>query len=314
MADKPISVVILGYTRFEETTGRCLASLAKDPDFATWDLIVIDSGTDAQTAAKYEQAAKQYPTLKLHRLETNTGVPGGFNAGLRLTQGDPIILLTSDLIVPAGAIARLAAAFDSYPRAGLIAPVTNNAGNEQKIFIEPMGEVMAQGRAFAEAAADGCLSAYRLDFFCVGLRRSVYEAVGGLDEAFSPGYYEDFDFSLRAKAAGFDLLVAENVFVYHEGGGSFRASPEKKALIARNKRLLLQKHGRETWLPHLRDGNLAALEQYAEQTQAGRPPPALRVANRLRLAETETPKGPWKRWRYRRKLTAVTRRIAQAAR
>jgi GT2 family glycosyltransferase len=313
MPDKPISVVILGYSRFEETTGRCLASLAEDPDFAAWDLIVIDSGTDAPTAAKYRQAAAQYPTLKLSRLETNTGVPGGFNAGLRLTQGDPIVLLTSDLVVPAGAIARLAAAFDRHPRAGLIAPVTNNAGTEQKIFIEPTGDVMAQGRAFAEATADGYLSAYRLDFFCVGLRRGVYAAIGGLDEAFSPGYYEDFDYSLRAKEAGFELLIAENIFVYHEGGGSFRVSPEKKALIARNKRLFLHKHGRDTWLPHLRDGNFAALGQYAEQTQAGHSPPALRIANRLRLAETDVPKGPWKRWRYRHKLAAMARRLAQVA-
>jgi GT2 family glycosyltransferase len=313
MPKKPISVIILGYTRFEETTGRCLASLAEDPDFSKWDLIVIDNGTNALTAQKYVQAAAQYPTLKLRRLETNTGVPGGFNAGLRFAQGDPIILVTSDVLIPAGTITRLAVTFESHPRAGLIAPVTNAAGTEQKIFIEPAGDVMEQGRAFAEAAPDGSVLAYRLDFCCVGLRRAVYEAIGGLDEAFSPGYYDDFDYSIRAKVAGFDLVVAENAFVYHEGGGSFRVSREKKALIARNKQLFLQKYGRDTWLPHLRDCNLEVLGQYVDQVRTGSAPPAYRIANRLRLAATGLPKGPWKRWRYRRKLATVARRLTTAA-
>jgi GT2 family glycosyltransferase len=312
MPKNPISVVILGYLRFEETTRRCLASLADDPEFTQWDLIVIDSGTDPQTQAKYVQAAAQYPTLKLMRLEQNTGVPGGLNAGLHAALGDPIILVSSDVLIPAGMISRLAAAFEEHPNAGLVAPVTNNAGTEQKIFIESTGDAIGQGLAFAQAAPDGGVSAYRLDFCCVGLRRAVYEAIGGFDVAFSPGYYEDFDYSLRAKEAGFDLMIAENVFIYHEGGGSFRASPEKTALIARNKRLFLDKHGPDTWLPHQRDGNLAALRQYADQAQAGHPPSAYRIANRLRLAASDLPKGPLKRWRFRRKAAAIEQRLKVA--
>jgi GT2 family glycosyltransferase len=235
------------------------------------------------------------------------------NAGLRIARGDPIILVSSDVLMPVGDVARLAAALQNHPRAGLVAPVTNAAGNEQQIFIEPVPDVMAQGMAFAEASPNGCVAAYRLDFCCVGLRRAVYEVIGGFDEAFIPGYYEDFDYSLRAKKAGFDLLIAENTFVSHEGGGTFgRVSNEKKMLIARNKRLFLDKHGHDTWLPHVREGNLAVLAQYIEQAQAGSPPPAYRIANRLRLAATDVPKSIWKKWKHRRRTADLERRLATA--
>jgi GT2 family glycosyltransferase len=313
VSNKPLSVVVLGYRRFAETTGRCLASLAEDADFRSWDVILVDNGTDADDRACYVEAAGRYPTLKLLRLDQNAGFPGGMNAGLQIAEGDPIILVSSDVVIPAGMISRFATVLQNNPSAGLIAPVTNSAGNEQRIFIDPAADAMEQGRAFAEASPDGNVSAYRLDFCCVALRRAVYETIGGLDEAFSPGYYEDFDYSIRAKKAGFDLLVAENAFVYHEGGASFgRMSAEKNALIARNKRLFLDKHGEGTCLPHARETNLAVLVQYHDQVQAGRPPPAYRIANRLKLAAADVPKGIWKRWKYRRQAELLNQRLKAA--
>jgi len=308
-----ISIIVLGYTRFAETTGPCLESLARDPDFPSWDVILVDNGTDETVRALSQQAAVTYPTLRLLRLDVNAGFAGGMNAGLRIARGDPIMLLNSDLKVPAGMIGRLAAALRSHPEAGLIAPVTNAAGNEQHIFTDPAQDVMRQGHAFADAADNGCVMPYRLDFCCVALSRKAYEILGGLDEAFGPGYFEDFDYSLRAKRAGFDLLVAENVFVYHEGSASFgRASRAKKALMARNRRLLLERHGGEVRLVNRRETNLAVLAQYAAAAEVGRPPPPLRVANRMRLAVTDVPKGPFKRWRYRRRVAAVARRLRAA--
>jgi GT2 family glycosyltransferase len=309
MTKNLISIIILGYLPFETTSKRCLASLAVDPDFTSWDLILIDNGTDPETAAEYTNIIAQYPKLKLIRLDQNAGVSGGFNAGIRAVRGDPIILVTSDVLIPVGTISRLAAAFEKHHRAGLIAPVTNNAGNGQKIFIEPLEDAKEQGLAFANASPEGSVSAYRLDFCLVGLRRAAYEAIGDLDEAFYPGYYEDLDYCIRAKKAGFDLLIAENAFVFHKGGGSFTNSPKKNELIARNKRLLLDKHGWDTWLPHQREGNLAILIQYANQIQAGQQPSVHRINNRLRQAVADVPRGPWKRWRYLRKVAAIERRL-----
>ena len=306
---RQVSVIVLGYNRFYETTDRCLASLAQDPDFDSWDVLMVDNGSDAENRDAAKQAAAHYRGLRLIRIERNAGFPGGMNAGLRQAERDLIFMISSDVLVPPGTVGRLAAAFERYPGAGLVCPVTNTAGSEQRIFTEAgadVGSVLAQGRAFAEATSGGVVSAYRLDLCCAGLRRTAMDRVGLFDEAFSPGYYEDFDYSLRIRKAGFELLVVETAFVYHEGGGTFgRVSSEKKALIARNKNLFLQKHGRETPLPHARDCNLAALAQYAGQAQRGEPVSAYRISNRLKLAEADMPRSLFKRWRYKRRVAAA---------
>jgi hypothetical protein len=84
-----------------------------------------------------------------------------------------------------------------------------------------------------------------------------------------------------------------------------------KALIADNKKKIIEKHGRSTVFHHVRDANLSVLRQYIEQTNAGRLPAPYRIRNRLRLARTEQPRSPLKRWRYERRLAAVIRSLGQ---
>jgi GT2 family glycosyltransferase len=308
-----VSVVVLAFNRFTETTGRCLASLSEDPDFPSWEVHVIDNGSRQDERKILLDSQLLYPHMRVVLLQENLGFPGGMNVGLRESTGDPIFLIGSDTVVPPGTIGRLTATLRDHPEGGLISPVTNAAGNEQRIFIEgglPLSGQLQQGREFVEASAFGSVAAYRLDFCCVGLQRKVYEKIGGLDEAFGLGYYEDFDYSLRARAEGFEILVAETAFVYHEGSASFGAAKERqKALIRHNKALLLKKHGRTTLLPHVRDANLSVLEQYARMIEGGRAPPTLRIVNRLKLAEADLPRGPLKRWRYLRRLGALRQQL-----
>ncbi len=311
-----VSMVVLGYNRFTDTTARCLESLSADPDFNDWQLVVVDNGSDPTERDAFVRSRDTYPHMELVRLEQNAGYPGGMNAGLRRATGDFIFPVSSDVLAPSGSVARLVEVMKGHPDAGLVAPVSNAAGNEQQIFISAdssFDEIMCVGEAFADAGGldVSCLSAYRLDFCFVCLRRSVYDSLGGFDEAFSPGYYEDFDYSLRVRNAGHQVLIAENTFVFHEGGATFgRDSKEKKRLIKRNKKYFLSKHGSRVWMPHVRDANLTILQQYAERIGSAQEPPRLRVENRLALAHGNKPRSFFKRWRYLRRLAAVESRIA----
>jgi len=56
---------------------------------------------------------------------------------------------------------------------------------------------------------------------CVYVRRDALELVGGFDDAFSPGYGEEVDFSQRCLARGLLHVAADDVFVFHRGTGSF---------------------------------------------------------------------------------------------
>ena len=53
------------------------------------------------------------------------------------------------------------------------------------------------------------------------MKRAVYEKIGGLDERFGLGFFDDDDLAERARRAGFDLAVAQDLFVHHFGSRTF---------------------------------------------------------------------------------------------
>lgn len=66
--------------------------------------------------------------------------------------------------------------------------------------------------------------------FCFCIRRSLLDEIGPLDERFVNGY-EETDYCYRAVQAGYDVLVARDVFVHHAGSQTFReqgALPEER--------------------------------------------------------------------------------------
>lgn len=296
-----ISIIILSYNDYSETTGKCLSSLSADPSFNSWEIIIVDNASDVQTRQSLQLAQKQYPHINFIYNERNLGFAAGNNIGIRASSGDVVILLNSDTIAPAGMIDRLAAHFADNEKLGMIGPVTNAAGNEQAILTaaEAIEQKIQLGLLYANSGGKEELSTYRMDFHCVAIARRALDQVGLLDEEFGRGYYEDFDYSLRVKQAGFDLRVAEDTFIYHRGSASFGKMPrETRELLKRNKKRIISKHGSKILFPHLRDGNLAILAQYAELQKTGKSISAYRIQKRFEHALNNQPKSWFKRWRY----------------
>ena len=64
-----------------------------------------------------------------------------------------------------------------------------------------------------------------LSGFCLLMKRAVYEAIGGLDERFGIGFFDDDDdLAIRARLAGFELGVAQDLFVHHFGSRTFQGN------------------------------------------------------------------------------------------
>src|SRR5439155_7031567 len=57
--------------------------------------------------------------------------------------------------------------------------------------------------------------------FCLVIRREVIATIGGLDERFGTGHFEDDDYCIRAAIAGFKIAIVEDAFVHHVGGRTF---------------------------------------------------------------------------------------------
>ena len=56
------------------------------------------------------------------------------------------------------------------------------------------------------------------------VRRAAWEYIGGLDERFSPVWFEDVDFCLRLRQRGFKILFVPTAMARHEGGHSVLAT------------------------------------------------------------------------------------------
>jgi GT2 family glycosyltransferase len=61
----------------------------------------------------------------------------------------------------------------------------------------------------------------KLSAFCLLMKRAVYDKIGGLDERFGLGLFDDDDLAERARRAGFELAVAHDLFVHHFGSRTF---------------------------------------------------------------------------------------------
>src|SRR5262249_15776045 len=83
-------------------------------------------------------------------------------------------------------------------------------------------------RAFAEeraaAFAHQRVETVRVAGFCLALRREVVDEIGGLDERFGAGDFEDDDFCVRAAWAGFEARIVLDSFGHDVGNQTFVSS------------------------------------------------------------------------------------------
>ena len=87
----------------------------------------------------------------------------------------------------------------------------------------------------------------KLSGFCVLMTRAVYESIGGLDERFGLGLFDDDDLAERARRAGFTLAVAHDLFIHHFGSRTFVGNGiDAAALLEENARRFADKWGQDT--------------------------------------------------------------------
>ena len=87
-------------------------------------------------------------------------------------------------------------------------------------------------------------TAGKISGFCLLMKRAVYETVGGLDERFGLGLFDDDDLAVRARRAGFELAVAHDLFIHHFGSRTFAGNGiDAEKLLGENGRKFAEKWG-----------------------------------------------------------------------
>ena len=253
-SDEPsVSVVVVSYNQWH-LTERCLASLEANSDSQSLDVIVVDNGSKDETPTQLALwAAKAPGRRKVIANEGNHGFGGAVNQGLAVSTGSFLVVLNNDTMVSPGWARGLRRHFENDPRLGIVCPITNNIGNEAQVVLagSTPAEVFASAKSYSLAKSGHTLPLSIAAFFCVMMPRAVYTRIGNLDEQFFPGYFEDDDYCLRIKEAGWGIACAEDVFVYHELSASFNkeGAARRHEIFTRNKGLFEAKWG--PWTPHV---------------------------------------------------------------
>jgi polysaccharide pyruvyl transferase CsaB len=252
-----VSILIVTYN-CEEFLGPCLDSIVRNSAWPNYEVIVLDNRSTDATAAVAERHAAADPRIHFIAHPENAGFAGGNNRAAAAARGEFLVFLNPDTIVTPGWIHRLVRHFAAEPKLGALAAVTNFSGNETKIDFRYSNA--AEMERFALELAGSRRGERRevpvAPLYAVMVPRNVWEQVGELDAGYQVGMFEDDDFSVRVRRAGFRVAAAEDCFIHHFGNGSFGKLPQGEALrvFEANRRRFEDKWG-TPWRPHtLRPG------------------------------------------------------------
>lgn len=222
----------------------CLASLRRSSAAIPFEVVVLDDASREDTAFRLRAAVAADPRLRLHRRDDGRGYTRTVNEGLALEGAPWVVVMNSDTLAPAGWLDRLHDAIRARPGAGMAGPLSNAASwqgvpearrpdgswsTNDAITPARLDEVQALLDRLSERARP---EFPLLNGFCTLIARAVLDRTGPLDEeAFPMGYGEETDLCLRARAAGFRLVLADDAFVFHHKGASFGAA--RRARLSR---------------------------------------------------------------------------------
>lgn len=261
-----IAISIINY-RTAEMTLDCVRSVLDDIGDIDARIVVVDnaSGDGSVEAISDWIAAQPGDTpVTLVRSDTNTGFSGGHNLGVAAVAAEYYLVLNSDAVLRPGFLARILSTADATPRAGLVAPqIEMDDGTIQTNcfrFQSPLSELERGARSgpvtrrlqrhvvALQPPAD--LSEIEwASFACILLRGEMVVAIGPMDEGYFL-YFEDAEYCLRARRAGWTIVQDRGAVVVHYRGGSgpvkALASARKRLppyFYASRSRFLYQAHG-----------------------------------------------------------------------
>jgi glycosyltransferase involved in cell wall biosynthesis len=237
------SVIILTHNQLAYTR-RCVDSILRYTD-EPYELIFVDNASTDGTATYLRTLEGAFVIAN----KENRGFPAAVNQGIQAAQGAQILLLNNDTVVTTGWLRRLLRVLDADPRVGLVGPCSNCVSGEQQVAVNYDDDLVGlDGFAWdwGKANSGDVLDTDRLVGFCLLIRRKVVTTVGGLDERFGLGCFEDDDYCRRAFQAGYRAVVARDAFVHHFGGWTFVGSGvDFGALMQKNQRLFEEKWTQE---------------------------------------------------------------------
>ncbi len=233
MSLEHLAVVILTWNNREYTLA-CLRSFAQQHRAHT--TYVVDNASADDTV---QAVSTEFPAVRVIVNPTNLGFAGGNNVGLAAAfadGADAVLILNNDTTLEPDALDHLAEAARNDPTAGILNPVILFAAPPHRVWFAGATVNRRTGQSYHtgynqpyEAIASAVAPIARATGCAMLITRACFERIGVFEEALFM-YWEDVEYSLRARAAGFSVLLVPAAVVYHHIATSTGGAKSRDAI------------------------------------------------------------------------------------
>src|SRR4051812_36236955 len=244
-AEKPrVSIIVPVFA--PDLLPACLNALSRHaPAKISFEVIVVLNGTTPAVERCLGET-----TLPLHvvRSSVNLGLAGAGNRGRSVARGELLVILHDDAEVESGWMEALVATVDEHPEAGAVGgkvlfpdgtlqdagKIIWRDGRTLSPWVGPPPSADAFDRV---RAVDYCGTSSLL------IRAEIWNAIGGMNEAYYPVYYVDVDLCMAVRRLGRVVLYQPKSRIRHHRGAATGSRDYREFVTLRNRVPFLEKWG-----------------------------------------------------------------------
>ena len=250
--DIQISIITINYNGLKDT---CELIETLPLEDLSIEVIVIDNASKEDEATIIDQ---RYPQVKVIRSKENLGFAGGNNLGIKSAHGKYLFFINNDVVLQTSDIRHqtsfrpLIDRLESSKKVGMVCPKIRFAWGDNPIQFAgytPLSRVTMRNHAIGCGESDhGQYNTAHITPYAHGaammVKREAIEKAGLMPECYFL-YYEELDWSMMIRRAGYDIWYEPTVTVYHkESQTTGQQSPLRTYYITRNRLLFVKRNNK----------------------------------------------------------------------
>lgn len=241
-----VSVVIPTYNSWT-TLKDCITSIQKQTYKAS-EIIVINNGSTDSTS---ENVKKKFPKVKLIDLNSNTGVTGGRNIGIKNSSSSDnyLFFFDHDMVAEKNMLKHLIKIAEEDPKIGIVTPKIYYLGDKSRIWSAGTGINLWTGKIIFRGGEDigqfEVAEEVQVAPAALLVKESVIKRLKKFDDIYF-ATYEDTDFCFRAKRAGFKTYYSPKALAFHKLPTDFKEESirllSRSYWIGRNRVIFMKRY------------------------------------------------------------------------
>ncbi|MFH0852166.1 MAG: glycosyltransferase family 2 protein [bacterium] len=225
-----VFIIVLNWNGLKDTE-ECIESLKKI-DYPDYKIVVVDNGSTDGSDEIIPK--KHFQDVAFIETKSNLGFAGGNNIGIKhaLDNGaDYILLLNNDTTVEPDFLSKLVKAAEGDKKIGIVGPMIFFYDEPDRVWFGggkinwskirgshlDYNTVKKRDHALSDEEMEKEKNKV-VDYItgcCLLIKREVVEKIGYLNDDYFL-YYEDADWCMRAKKAGWQSVVVPASYIYHK--------------------------------------------------------------------------------------------------